>query len=142
MSKKIGILTGGGDCPGLNPAIRGCVYAAERMGYECVGFLEGWKGIVEGNTTPLDRAITKDIISVGGTMQVSDIRGAMLVDEAASEADFVIRPKLGDISFIEMNRTIEAADRGLEESYRKLNPAKESLILFSLKNVYGKYKKN
>jgi len=75
-------------------------------------------------------------------MQVSDIRGAMLVDEAASEADFVIRPKLGDISFIEMNRTIEAADRGLEESYRKLNPAKESLILFSLKNVYGKYKKN
>jgi len=68
MSKKIGILTGGGDCPGLNPAIRGCVYAAERMGYECVGFLEGWKGIVEGNTTPLDRAITKDIISVGGTM--------------------------------------------------------------------------
>ena len=34
MKKKIGILTGGGDCPGLNPAIRGCVYAAERYGYE------------------------------------------------------------------------------------------------------------
>ena len=44
MKKKIGILTGGGDCPGLNPAIRGCVYAAERYGYECVGITDGWKG--------------------------------------------------------------------------------------------------
>ncbi|MFA6584475.1 MAG: 6-phosphofructokinase, partial [Elusimicrobiaceae bacterium] len=68
MAKKIGILTGGGDCPGLNPAIRGCVYAAEKMGYECVGFKDGWKGIIENNTIPLNRTIVRDIISVGGTM--------------------------------------------------------------------------
>ena len=36
---KIGMLTGGGDCPGLNPAIRGCVYRALGLGYECIGFL-------------------------------------------------------------------------------------------------------
>lgn len=65
--KKIGILTGGGDCPGLNPAIRGVVYAAEKLGYECVGFLEGWKGIIENNTTPLNTDIVKDIIGQGGT---------------------------------------------------------------------------
>jgi len=53
MKKKIGILTGGGDCPGLNPAIRGCVYAAEKYGYECVGITDGWKGLVEGTTIPL-----------------------------------------------------------------------------------------
>jgi len=68
MSKKIGILTGGGDCPGLNPAIRGCVYAAEKLGYECVGLSEGWRGLVEGMTQPLDRKITEYIIMQGGTM--------------------------------------------------------------------------
>jgi 6-phosphofructokinase 1 len=68
MKKKIGILTGGGDCPGLNPAIRGCVYAAERYGYECVGIQDGWKGLVEGLTTPLSREITEYIIMKGGTM--------------------------------------------------------------------------
>ncbi len=68
MKKKIGILTGGGDCPGLNPAIRGCVYAAEKYGYECVGLTDGWRGLVEGTTTPLSREITEYIIMKGGTM--------------------------------------------------------------------------
>jgi 6-phosphofructokinase 1 len=68
MKKKIGILTGGGDCPGLNPAIRGCVYAAEKYGYECVGITDGWKGLLEGTTTPLDRNVTEYIIAKGGTM--------------------------------------------------------------------------
>jgi len=65
--KKIGILTGGGDCPGLNPAIRGCVYMAEKLGYECIGFLEGWKGIIENNTIELNSDIVKDLVSQGGT---------------------------------------------------------------------------
>jgi 6-phosphofructokinase 1 len=68
MKKKRGILTGGGDCPGLNPAIRGCVYAAEKYGYECVGITDGWKGLVEGTTTPLSREITEYMIMKGGTM--------------------------------------------------------------------------
>jgi len=68
MKKRIGILTGGGDCPGLNPAIRGCVYAAEKYGYECVGLTDGWKGLVEGTTTPLSREITEYIVMKGGTM--------------------------------------------------------------------------
>ena len=68
MKKKIGILTGGGDCPGLNPAIRGCVYAAEKYGYECVGITDGWKGLVEGTTIPLSREITEYIVMKGGTM--------------------------------------------------------------------------
>ena len=67
MTKKIGILTGGGDCPGLNPAIRGCVYTASKLGYECVGFLDGWKGIIENKTMPLGIRRVRDIISLGGT---------------------------------------------------------------------------
>ncbi len=68
MAKKIGILTGGGDCPGLNPAIKGCVWAAEKFGYECVGITDGWKGLVEGLTMPLNRENTEYMIMKGGTM--------------------------------------------------------------------------
>ncbi len=65
---KIGILTGGGDCPGLNPAIRGCVCKALDLGYQCVGFLEGWKGATEGNAIPLGLAEVQDIVDRGGTI--------------------------------------------------------------------------
>lgn len=69
MSKKrIGVLTGGGDCPGLNPAIRGVVYQAEKLGYECIGITDGWKGMIENLTTPLNKDIVKDIIMQGGTI--------------------------------------------------------------------------
>ncbi|MFH2069098.1 MAG: ATP-dependent 6-phosphofructokinase [Candidatus Omnitrophota bacterium] len=65
---KIGMLTGGGDCPGLNPAIRGCVYRAMGFGYECIGFLEGWKGLAEGNSKPLGLAEVEQIVDKGGTI--------------------------------------------------------------------------
>ena len=68
MSKKIAILTGGGDCPGLNPAIKGCVWAAEKYGFECVGLNDGWRGLVDGLTTPLNRDLTEYAITQGGTM--------------------------------------------------------------------------
>ena len=56
---KIGVLTGGGDCPGLNPAIRAVVHRATSGGHEVVGILDGWKGLAtvgEPLTRPLDRA--------------------------------------------------------------------------------------
>lgn len=68
MSKKIGILTGGGDCPGLNPAIRGAVMRAIDHGYECVGFEYGWKGPLEAITRPLKLEDVKDIAKLGGTI--------------------------------------------------------------------------
>ncbi|MGC8866954.1 MAG: 6-phosphofructokinase [Elusimicrobiales bacterium] len=66
--KKIGILTGGGDCPGLNAAIRGVVYAAEKLGYECIGILDGWKGMIDGITVPLKKDDVEYIIMQGGTI--------------------------------------------------------------------------
>ncbi len=68
MSKKIGILTGGGDCPGLNPAIRGVVYGAEKFGFECVGIMDGWKGMIEAKTMPLRKEDVEYIIMQGGTI--------------------------------------------------------------------------
>ena len=65
---RIGMLTGGGDCPGLNPAIRGFVLRSLEHGNECIGFLNGWKGLVEGNSRPLGLADVEEIINHGGTM--------------------------------------------------------------------------
>jgi len=65
---KIGVLTGGGDCPGLNPAIRGVVFRAMDYGDEVIGFEEGWKGPLEGLTRPLDLNSVDEIINYGGTI--------------------------------------------------------------------------
>ena len=67
---KIGILTGGGDCPGLNPAIRGFVMKAIDYGYEVYGIREGWRGLVKPiiDEKPLTVADVEEIIYRGGTM--------------------------------------------------------------------------
>lgn len=65
---KVGILTGGGDCPGLNAVIRGVVRTVSNGGGEVVGLLKGWRGAIEGNTTPLTVANTEEILWEGGTI--------------------------------------------------------------------------
>src|SRR5919107_3827909 len=66
---KIGILTGGGDCPGLNAVIRAVVLKGERIhGDEMVGFLDGWRGVVEGRTMALDVERMRGTLPRGGTV--------------------------------------------------------------------------
>lgn len=65
---RVGILTGGGDCPGLNPAIRGAVMRCLDHGFDLVGLELGWKGLVEGLTTPLTLERVEMIIREGGTI--------------------------------------------------------------------------
>jgi len=66
---RIGVLTGGGDCPGLNAVIRGIVRkGSEVYGHEFVGFRDGWKGPLEGLTMTLDVAATRGILPRGGTI--------------------------------------------------------------------------
>jgi 6-phosphofructokinase 1 len=72
----IGILTGGGDCPGLNAVIRAAVKSALRLGYDCVGFLRGYEGLVDPVTyMPLDRQNTANILLQGGTILGSTNKG-------------------------------------------------------------------
>ena len=68
MTKNIGILTGGGDCPGLNPAIRGAVMRGLDHGFTFTAFLEGWRGLVEGKTRTLKLEDVQDIAKLGGTI--------------------------------------------------------------------------
>jgi 6-phosphofructokinase 1 len=66
---RIGILTGGGDCPGLNAVIRAVVLTARLThGDDVVGFLDGWKGVIEGEVTPLEVERCRDLLAVGGTI--------------------------------------------------------------------------
>jgi ATP-dependent phosphofructokinase / diphosphate-dependent phosphofructokinase len=65
---KVGVLTGGGDCPGLNPVIRAVVRYAIQEGYEVVGIKNGWKGLVEKDTVALDMAAVSGILPKGGTI--------------------------------------------------------------------------
>jgi 6-phosphofructokinase 1 len=65
---RVGVLTGGGDCPGLNAVIRGLVRTGGRRGQEHVGLLGGWRGLLQGDTRPLGRDDVAGILTRGGTI--------------------------------------------------------------------------
>lgn len=66
--QRIGILTGGGDCPGLNAAIRATAKAAFKIDYEVTGFRDGWEGLLFNKSEILDGVKTSGIIDRGGTI--------------------------------------------------------------------------
>src|SRR6266446_7978174 len=69
MTKYIGILTSGGDCPGLNAAIRGIGKAAQgTLGMQVIGFRDGFRGLMENRTVQLDGPMLSGILTVGGTI--------------------------------------------------------------------------
>src|SRR5580765_9065306 len=75
-ARRIGILTAGGDCPGLNAVIRGVVKSANTHGYEVVGFLRGYEGLVDPvSYVPLTHKNTTGILGQGGTILGSTNRG-------------------------------------------------------------------
>jgi phosphofructokinase-like protein len=68
MGKRVALLTGGGDCPGLNAVIRAVTRRSLDRGYEAVGVREGWRGLVEGKFQPLDDRRISGILPRGGTI--------------------------------------------------------------------------
>jgi ATP-dependent phosphofructokinase / diphosphate-dependent phosphofructokinase len=66
---RVGVLTGGGDCPGLNAVIRAIVRkGVQQYGYEFIGFRDGWRGPLEGDTVPLGVQAVRGILPRGGTI--------------------------------------------------------------------------
>jgi ATP-dependent phosphofructokinase / diphosphate-dependent phosphofructokinase len=65
---RIGILTGGGDCPGLNAVIRAVVRKGVQHGDQVVGFRDGWRGVLDADTVALDLAAVRGILPRGGTV--------------------------------------------------------------------------
>ncbi|MGH2935799.1 MAG: 6-phosphofructokinase, partial [Gaiellaceae bacterium] len=68
MAKTIGLLTGGGDCPGLNAVIRAVVRSSDAAGWDAVAVLEGWRGLVEGRFKVLGAMEVSGILPRGGTI--------------------------------------------------------------------------
>jgi phosphofructokinase-like protein len=68
VASRIGILTGGGDCPGLNAVIRAVTRRSLDRGAEVIGIREGWRGLVDGILQPLDYRGSSGILHRGGTI--------------------------------------------------------------------------
>ena len=66
--ERVGVLTGGGDCPGLNAVIRGIVRSSARFDWQIMGFRNGWKGLVEDDYVVLDQQSVSGILPRGGTI--------------------------------------------------------------------------
>jgi 6-phosphofructokinase 1 len=78
---RIGVLTGGGDCPGLNAVIRAVVRkGVSTYGHEFVGFRDGWRGPLEGLTRPLGVAEVRGILPRGGTILGSSRTNPFKID--------------------------------------------------------------
>jgi 6-phosphofructokinase 1 len=90
---RIGVLTGGGDCPGLNAVIRAVVRKGiEVYGHEFVGFKDGWRGPVEGISRPLGLEDVENILTMGGTILRSSRTNPYKLDGGPEK----IRRVLGD----------------------------------------------
>lgn len=117
---RIGMLTGGGDCPGLNAVIRAVVRkGVQQYGDEFVGFLEGWRGVIEDRTMVLDLETTSGILQKGGTIlrssrtNVKKIEGGFercLAVIAAHKLDALIAMGGDDTQSI----SVELAKRGVK----------------------------
>src|SRR5512132_883099 len=91
MTKYVGILTAGGDSPGLNAAIRGIGKAAQGdYGMHVIGFRDGFRGLMENRTMELDGNTLSDILTIGGT-----ILGYLQRGGTPSAADRLLATRLG-----------------------------------------------
>lgn len=85
--KRIGVLTSGGDCPGLNAVLRGIFCASEELGWEVMGFRDGFEGMLAagGDIMILNRANTAGIMQVGGTILGTTNKGHFTSKVASGE---------------------------------------------------------
>src|SRR3954469_20824570 len=89
---RVGLLTGGGDCPGLNAVIRAVVRKGERQfGDQLVGFLDGWRGVIENRTMPLDVERCRGILPRGGTILATSRSHPYKVDGGVERAHQTLR---------------------------------------------------
>lgn len=107
MVKKVGIITAGGDCPGLNAVIRGIVKTAEYANVETYGFLEGYKGLLENRYIKLDPIIVNDIIAKGGTILGSNNK--------TNTFSIPIKNENGDLEHVD--KSFEIAERLKRENF-------------------------
>jgi phosphofructokinase-like protein len=94
--KRIGILTSGGDCPGLNAVLRAASRATEKLGWELIGFRDGFEGLLPpADTMLLDRKATSGIMHLGGTLLGTVNKGHFISRGGPRNAPFIPAEILG-----------------------------------------------
>ncbi len=125
MKKRIGILTGGGDCPGLNAVIRGVAKASiQQVEAEITGILDGFQGLVERRVVPLDWEAVSGILTQGGTIlgtnnkadpfryPVPDQAGEMTIQDLSDQVvDYILELGLDVLVCIGGDGTMSIAHR-------------------------------
>ena len=84
--KRIGVLTSGGDAPGMNAAVRAVVRAAVGRGVECVGIRRGWNGLINSDFIQMDAASVSHIIDKGGTVLYTARSREFMHEEGRAQA--------------------------------------------------------
>ena len=84
--KRIGVLTSGGDAPGMNPCVRAVVRSAMYHGIECYGIRRGWNGLISGDVVRLDESSASHIINRGGTILYTARSKEFMTDEGQMKA--------------------------------------------------------
>src|SRR5262245_60105210 len=86
MKPRMGVLTSGGDCPGLSAALRAVVVAEDKRGWEVGGFRDGFEGLLPpGNPLILDRQSVNGIMAMGGTILGTTNRGHFVAKVGAGD---------------------------------------------------------
>ncbi|HIU25764.1 MAG TPA: 6-phosphofructokinase [Candidatus Copromorpha excrementigallinarum] len=93
MKKKIGILTSGGDAPGMNAAIRAAVRTGIFMGAEVYGIKSGYEGLIDGNIEPMTASSVSDILHRGGTILRTARSERFMTSEGRQKAAEVLRER-------------------------------------------------
>src|SRR5438045_5161538 len=90
MKARIGVLTSGGDCPGVKGVLRAVVLRADKLGWEVVGFRDGFEGLLApGNTVILDRQAVNGIMALRGTILGTTNRGHFVAKTGAGDRTIV-----------------------------------------------------
>ena len=109
MKPRIGVLTSGGDCPGLNAVLRGVALAAEKLGFEVLGFLDGFEGLLPpGHFVELNRRSTSGIMPRGGTIIGTTNRGHFVAKVGAGDRAVVAAEVIEDARRVLRENRVEA----------------------------------
>jgi 6-phosphofructokinase 1 len=116
MGKRVGILNGGGDCPGLNAVTRAVVRRSGTLGNEVVGIRDGWQGLIESRFTELDARQVSGILPRGGTIiGITRVQPYRTEGDVARVLETVAKEKLDAIVVVGGEGTLTVANRLFEE---------------------------
>jgi len=117
-TRVVGILTAGGDCPGLNAVVRAVVARSAQHGIEVVGILNGWEGLMDGHVRPLGRDDVRGVLGRGGTILGTSRRDPYVHGEGYASVERTIRANGIDAVIVvggdgTLRAALRLADEGL-----------------------------